>query len=230
MMAEDKPAGSGSEQQPELSFLEGGGSTADGAAIDVESGAVLPPTEGIWARATQFVKSVKQQKARTLKGMRPWREFAARSQFGVPPKSELWERVTVNLKYYYSNYLVLVLLLAVWTAISNLFFVICTMLTVAVYYYYRMVTRDGSPFVLRGKEVSSFQFHAGFTGASLLLFWLSGGSSVIFWLIVSVAATIGGHAALREPVDKMQLVAMALEDSTDAGLQDSFQAAFGSAV
>eukprot|EP00756_Hemistasia_phaeocysticola_P043941 Hpha_TRINITY_DN17526_c0_g1::TRINITY_DN17526_c0_g1_i1::g.92457::m.92457/K20359/RABAC1, PRAF1; PRA1 family protein 1 len=245
MMSEDGAAGEretgqfsgrAAEQPEELNFLEG---ASGGGGGEEGRDAGLPPDAagaggggGVVAKLKALGQWVSAQKTRTLKGVRPWREFAKKSEFSVPKKSEVWQRLTVNLKYYYSNYFLIVIVLAAWTAISNWFFVVCMALGVSVYYYYRTVTKDGSPFMCRGKEVSALQFNAGFAAASLFLFWLSGGSSVIFWLLVSVVGVIGGHGATREPVSQMDLVTLAIEESQDDGalMQDTFNRAFGSAV
>eukprot|EP01061_Rhynchopus_euleeides_P047744 TRINITY_DN9786_c0_g1_i2.p3 TRINITY_DN9786_c0_g1~~TRINITY_DN9786_c0_g1_i2.p3 ORF type:complete len:124 (+),score=36.85 TRINITY_DN9786_c0_g1_i2:515-886(+) len=88
--------------------------------------------------------------------------------------------------------------LAIWTAISNLYFVLAMAASVGGYYYYRTVTSDGSTFVFRGREVSPIQFYFSLTGFTLLMFWLTGGGSAMFWLVILSLLVVFGHAGARE--------------------------------
>jgi len=73
------------------------------------------------------------------------------------------------------------------------------------------------------------QFYAALAGSALFLFWASGGSSVVFWLIICAAGTLGGHAAFRHPVEETILAQNTIAEA--AGLADNtFSSAFGSEV
>eukprot|EP00756_Hemistasia_phaeocysticola_P001863 Hpha_TRINITY_DN1128_c0_g1::TRINITY_DN1128_c0_g1_i1::g.113150::m.113150/K20359/RABAC1, PRAF1; PRA1 family protein 1 len=223
----ENPFSFGNNTQPtaaeELVFID----TEAGAQGDGVAGPIAASQTGAAALVANTFAALKDFRSKTMRGMRPWSEFVNPKEFTVPQRSNIFNRLTINGKYYWSNYMCIVALLAVWTALSNLFFVASTVIMAVAYNLYKFQTKDGGPFVLMGREVTAIQFYAGLTASSLFLFWLSGGSSTIFWLIASTAGTIGGHAITREPVDALTLSRMALEgDAVD----ETFTSTFGSDV
>eukprot|EP01060_Flectonema_neradi_P021084 TRINITY_DN285_c3_g1_i1.p1 TRINITY_DN285_c3_g1~~TRINITY_DN285_c3_g1_i1.p1 ORF type:complete len:275 (+),score=52.47 TRINITY_DN285_c3_g1_i1:51-827(+) len=163
-----------------------------------ESTTTAATPAGLWAKVMSGVESVKVMRQSVTADMAPWSQFADRSKFSVPSKSEVFGRVRGNLKIYHSNYMMLLALLAVWTAISNLYFV-CSMITsFLMYYYYRMQTHEGGKFFFRGKEVSSMQFYGFLAAFTLFMFWLTGGGSTIFWMVASAGIVVIGHASARQ--------------------------------
>lgn len=205
----------------ELVFIDTDTAAQDGAA------APLSEQTGMAALATTSFQALREFRSKTLRGMRGWSEFGSPKEFSIPQRSEVFQRLASNGKYYWSNYMCIVAILAMWTALSNLFFVASTVIVAAAYNLYKFQTKDGSPFVIKGREITAIQFYAGLTASSLVLFWLSGGSSTIFWLMATTAITIGGHAATRQPVDALTLSRMALEgDAVD----ETFSSTFGASV
>eukprot|EP01062_Namystynia_karyoxenos_P077849 TRINITY_DN7927_c0_g1_i1.p1 TRINITY_DN7927_c0_g1~~TRINITY_DN7927_c0_g1_i1.p1 ORF type:complete len:282 (+),score=90.72 TRINITY_DN7927_c0_g1_i1:103-846(+) len=219
------PFGSGQE----LNFLDGA-EGASGAPGEDGGSLVTPASNGLLGHAAGIIATIRDLKGRTLRGMRAWTEFAQYKEFSVPKRGEIISRVTTNCSYYKSNYMCIIAILAAWTALANLFFVVSMALTVLAYYYYKHQTKDGQSLVVAGREIPSVQFYAGLTGTSLFLFWLSGGSSTMFWLLASTAVTIGGHAATREPVDQLTLARVALEEGPENSVDATFNTTFGHGV
>ena len=193
------------EQQPQpttegadsLSFMNVSGGDLNENTIN-EPGTIPTTPAGAWGRVMGGVESIKSLKQSLTADLAPWSQFADRTQFSVPSKSEIFGRIRGNLKVYHSNYLLLLSILAIWTAVSNLYFV-CSMVTsFLVYYYYKLQTHDGGKFFFRGKEVSQMQFYGFLTAVTLFMFWLTGGGSTIFWMLASAGIVVIGHASARQ--------------------------------
>eukprot|EP01065_Artemidia_motanka_P030549 TRINITY_DN3658_c0_g1_i1.p1 TRINITY_DN3658_c0_g1~~TRINITY_DN3658_c0_g1_i1.p1 ORF type:complete len:247 (+),score=104.90 TRINITY_DN3658_c0_g1_i1:80-820(+) len=225
--ADSNPFSFGGQPAEELAFIDSEQAHQEGGGA---ADATTAAQTGVIAMLYAARASVAEFRSSTLKGIRPWTEFGSPKDFNVPKRGDVMTRLTVNGRYYYSNYLCLVVALACWTALSNLFFVASMGLTIGAYYFYKFQTKDGGPLVVMGREVSSLQFYAALVGTALFCFWVTGGSSTIFWLIASVGVTIGGHATLREPVDAMTAARMMLEGNTEQSVDETFSSTFGTGV
>eukprot|EP00759_Apiculatamorpha_spiralis_P050936 PhF_6_TR499/c0_g1_i1/m.254/K20359/RABAC1, PRAF1; PRA1 family protein 1 len=152
---------------------------------------------------TQKVKDayekVKVFKDERLKGMRPWSEFFDRKKFSVPTKLEGVSRANKNIRHFYSNYLVVAFFVSLYVAITNLNFILSMVLCAALFWYYRTATANGEPLVIRGTEVTAPKAYFSLSALTLLLFWFTGGSSTIFWLVFGCGGVVFVHAAAREP-------------------------------
>eukprot|EP01063_Lacrimia_lanifica_P015930 TRINITY_DN22581_c0_g1_i1.p1 TRINITY_DN22581_c0_g1~~TRINITY_DN22581_c0_g1_i1.p1 ORF type:complete len:251 (+),score=80.68 TRINITY_DN22581_c0_g1_i1:59-811(+) len=136
----------------------------------------------------------------SYKGLRSWREFGDKSKFNAPTKMEAFSRAKINLVYFKSNYSVLILLLGVWTILSNLAFTISMCVTALAWKIYLGLSDNGKRSVILpgGRALSPLEGYSGLSLTTLLLFYITGGSSTIFWLIASAMIVILGHATMRE--------------------------------
>lgn len=153
-----------------------------------------------WIAKTRFhITKLRQYKDERLKTLRPWREFADRSQFSIPGKMEAFSRANKNVSYYYSNYVVLTAAISAYVLFTNFLFLTAMVLSSAVYYYVRMKADAGEPISIRGMELSAGQAYVALIASTLFLFVYTGGSSTIFWLVsLALLATLG-HAITRQP-------------------------------
>eukprot|EP00755_Sulcionema_specki_P017467 Sspe_Gene.64435::Locus_38097_Transcript_1_1_Confidence_1.000_Length_872::g.64435::m.64435/K20359/RABAC1, PRAF1; PRA1 family protein 1 len=159
-------------------------------------------TDSAWGKITIAYQQAQEFRMRVVQNMRPWGIVFDRSRYSVPSRSQVWGRVTTNVRYFHGNYMALLAVLTIWTAISNLVFVMAMMMSGLALWYYRVQTRDGATFIMRGREVSPVQFYSGLSAVTLFMFWLTGGGSTIFWLILSALILVVGHSACFE-VDEM---------------------------
>uniref|UniRef100_A0A7S1NDI7 PRA1 family protein n=1 Tax=Eutreptiella gymnastica TaxID=73025 RepID=A0A7S1NDI7_9EUGL len=140
-----------------------------------------------------WIKSWKDDK---LKSLRSWGEFFDAKKFSIPSKSEAFGRVTHNLGYFYSNYLIVAFLVAIYYLVTNILFMISIIVVSYAWYSYR--NRKG-PVHLGNTEVSGVQGYLGLTVGTLLLFYLTSASSTVFWLLTVAAFVCVVHAWAREP-------------------------------
>eukprot|EP00760_Papus_ankaliazontas_P031392 PhM_4_TR525/c0_g6_i1/m.102069/K20359/RABAC1, PRAF1; PRA1 family protein 1 len=151
-------------------------------------------------RVTSFVAAVRMFKDDRLRNLRPWGDFFDRNKMSVPTKTEGVSRVNRNVRHFYSNYLVVATCLSLYIAITNLNFVLSMLMCASLFWYYRMSTNDGqTSFMLRGQEVTPVTAYSSLSGLTLFLFYVTGGSSTIFWLLIATLGVVVTHAALREP-------------------------------
>eukprot|EP01064_Diplonema_japonicum_P022381 TRINITY_DN320_c0_g1_i1.p1 TRINITY_DN320_c0_g1~~TRINITY_DN320_c0_g1_i1.p1 ORF type:complete len:254 (+),score=43.22 TRINITY_DN320_c0_g1_i1:78-839(+) len=182
----------------ELAFVNISSTGAGDNATGEEPAAAIGEKVGMWARVVTGCASAKTFKESMTADLAPWSSFSDRKKFSVPSKTQIFGRVKNNLRIYHANYMMLLGALAIWTAISNLTFVLAMFSSVGLYYYYRMQTHDNATFVVNGREIHPTQFYLFLTGSTLFLFWLTGGGSTMFWMVASAAIVVFGHASFRE--------------------------------
>jgi len=155
-------------------------------------------TISLSSRIALFMGRMRMFKEEHQRGLRPWSGFFDKAKFSYPSKMEAVTRANKNLTFYYSNYILLAALVTIFIIINNLLFVITMALCAAAYGYYRASTSNGEPFFLRGSEITPMQAQGGLGAITLFLFWLTGGSGVIFWVITMSGGLVIGHAATHE--------------------------------
>lgn len=152
--------------------------------------------EGRFGRLSKFLGGLKGWKEDKLKSLRGWGEFFDHSKFSVPTKSEAFGRVTHNLSYFYSNYLVVAVLVAIYYLFTNILFMISIITVASAWYGYR---NRSAPVYLGNTEITPIQGYVGLSFGTLILFYLTSASSTVFWLFTVAAAVVVGHAWGREP-------------------------------
>jgi len=158
-----------------------------------------PSDPSFFGRVMHFVSYMKAYKDERFSTLKPWSDFFDRKKFSVPGKLEAFSRVNKNVAFFYSNYVVVAFLSSLYVLITNFAFMMSMGLAAAVYFFLRMKSSANEPVVIFGREVSLYQSYAGLIGFTVVSFFLTGGSSTVFWLIMSSLGTVAIHAALREP-------------------------------
>lgn len=139
--------------------------------------------------------------------VKPWGEFFDRSSFCSPQgANETINRLNRNISHFYSNYVLLSLVCSFYIFFINPAFTVCLMLILFSY----MLIRTSAA-VMAAKEGSDGRLHLGcysFHPQQLYLillvvgaatFYLTGGSSVVFWLLCTSIGVTALHAAMRRP-------------------------------
>lgn len=142
------------------------------------------------------IRAYKDERFKTLK---PWGDFFDRNKFSVPGKMEAFSRANKNLSHFYSNYVIVATISSLYVLVINPSFLISMFVVMAMYYYLRMKSAANEPLVLFGKEVSLTQGWMVLILFGVISFYFTGGSSTIFWLVLSSLGTVMGHAVFREP-------------------------------
>jgi hypothetical protein len=70
-----------------------------------------------------------------------------------------------------------------------------------VYYWFRLKADAKEPIMVLGREYSPTQAYAGLLISTLLLFYMTNGSSTVFWLVTWALVIVAGHAATRMPIE-----------------------------
>ena len=161
----------------------------------------LDPDAGFFTKVGHYYTKWRLYKDDKLRTLRPWSEFVDRSQFSVPSKLEAFARISRNYSHFHSNYVVVVAILSTYILITNSTFMIAMLMCAAAYYWFKLKADAKEPITLLGREYSPTQAYAGLVVATLLLFYLTNGSSTVFWLVFWGLIIVAGHAAMRKPVD-----------------------------
>lgn len=148
-----------------------------------------------------------------LSTVRPWGEFFDRDFFCKPAGTgDAIQRITKNGSYFYPNYVIVSFVCSSYILLVNLAFSICAMMAFLTFFYVR--NRVVAMANTEGSDGLVYFFSHGFTPSQVYVFliifgvvsfYLTGGSSVIFWLFLSSVGVSSIHAIFRRP---------AIEDST----------------
>jgi hypothetical protein len=154
---------------------------------------------GFTGRVMQYVHSVRQYKDERFATLKPWREFFDRTKFSPPGKMEAFSRANRNVAYFYSNYVIVAFCSSLYVLITNPQFMVCMSLALAAYLYMRMKVNINEPVVVFGRPLSNMQAFSLLGIFTLISFYMTGGSSTVFWLVLSSLGTVLCHATFREP-------------------------------
>lgn len=158
-----------------------------------------PVPASLFGKVGYYYHSLKTYKDERFKTMKPWGEFFDRTKFSAPGKVEAFSRANKNVSYFYSNYVVVATISSLYVLLINPSFLLCLFASGLLYAFLRAKTNANEPIVLVGKEISYTQAWAFLIVFSLLSFYVTGGSSTVFWLVLSSLGTVLGHAMFREP-------------------------------
>lgn len=145
------------------------------------------------------LKAYKDERFKTLK---PWGEFFDRSKFSAPGKMEAFSRANKNISHFYSNYVILATISSLYVLLINPSFLMCLFVSLGLYYYLRLKTNANEPLIVLGKDISYTQAWASLIVFTILSFYFTGGSSTVFWLVLSSLGTVLSHAMFREPASE----------------------------
>lgn len=188
-----------------LSFLNASSATGSTAVpFTAEDPMALPPLDpnaGFFTKTQHYYTRWKLYKDEKFRALRPWSEFLDRSQFSVPSKLEAFARISRNYGYFHSNYVVVVALMSTYILVTNSVFMLAMLMCLAAYYWFKMKAEAKEPITIFGREYTPTQAYAGLFISTLLLFYMTNGSSTVFWLVTSALFVVAGHAATRRPVE-----------------------------
>ena len=162
---------------------------------------VLEPEASLLQRGAFYIQLAKYYREQKLKSLRPWKEFADREEFSIPGKLEALSRVSDNIQYFNANYWFLVSLMSVYILITNIWFMVGMSLCGATYYWVKMKAQAKEPIMIGAStELTTTQSYFGLFLLSLFTFYITDGSSTVFWLVTCAAVVVLGHATCRKPI------------------------------
>lgn len=119
------------------------------------------------------------------------RHFSKPSDF-----SEVQQRVSYNLGYYQSNYILIILLLSVYALLTNSMLMIVVGLVLGGLFVIKKL--DGQDLITPFGTYTTSQLYTGLMIVAVPLGFLASPISTMMWLIGSSCACVFSHAALME--------------------------------
>ncbi|KAG5469778.1 hypothetical protein CUR178_01917 [Leishmania enriettii] len=164
------------------------------------------------AKVQQLYHVSRQHVVRNFTALRPWSEFFDTTFFCSPSGvTDSVNRLNRNLPYFYANYLVLSLVCSSYILLINLPFAMYAVTLVIWYLFIRSRSVMVAALAAQGaseEEQMVYIVNRPFTISQLYLmllifgvvgFYLTSGSSVIFWLLLTSLGVSVGHASMRRP-------------------------------
>ena len=189
-----------------VSAVDGTVGATDAAPFDPENpestvtAPVLPDDASVIQRATYYFALARYHKDRKLATLRPWKEFGDRAEFSIPGKLEALSRISDNVQYFNSNYAVLVSVMSLYILITNLWFMVGMSLCGACYYWVKLKVAAKEPIQIGSTVMTATQSYFALLIFSLFTFYITDGSSTVFWLVTSAGAIVLGHATCRKTI------------------------------
>jgi len=132
-----------------------------------------------------------------LQGFQPLSLFFKKERFALPKRNELSQRVRANLKYFQTNYLLLFGLLTILCSLTNLRFMVVSVVLGCGWLYFLRWRRQPLRF---GKfEITKRMIFITLAIATFIVVYLAGIFMVLFWLLAISSVVILAHAALYIP-------------------------------
>ncbi|KAH9578292.1 Prenylated rab acceptor PRA1 [Trypanosoma melophagium] len=192
----------------EMAFVDGAedasAATASLKGTDEPFPATVVPTT-FMGKVQYYYTCTVDGTRRQLALVRPWKDFFDRQSFSSPAGlSDSLSRLNRNINYYYHNYIIMALVGSSYVLLLNPSFSLCLFITVMMWWYVSTkrsaaAATNSNHFTLANREITFSQayiFILLFGGVS---FFLSNGSSVVFWLVLSSLGIVVAHAVLRKP-------------------------------
>lgn len=173
---------------------------------------IVSSEEPILAKTQQVYSVTRQHLQRNFSALRPWSEFFDTTFFHSPGGvTDVVNRLNRNLPYFYANYLVLSLVCSSYILLINLPFSIYAVMMVVFYLFVRNRATAAAVLAAQGaseEEQRVYVASYGFSVSQLYLalivfgvvgFYLTSGSSAIFWLLLTSLGISAAHAGMRRP-------------------------------
>lgn len=110
--------------------------------------------------------------------------------------SEIQQRVSYNLGYYQSNYILIILILSIYALITNSLLMIVLVIVLGGLFIIKKL--DGGELVTPFGVFTTSQLYTGLMIVSIPLGFLASPISTMMWLIGSSCACVFTHASLME--------------------------------
>ncbi|OBZ89266.1 Prenylated Rab acceptor protein 1 [Choanephora cucurbitarum] len=147
-------------------------------------------------RYLNYLKKFKQER---LSDIRPLSDFFDRNRFKLTSSFELVsQRWSYNLQYFSSNYLLIMLCLAMYAVLTNWFLLFTMAFIYGGFHMILKLSQSGS-LTIGGRVMSMPTVYTTYALGSFLLLLVSGATHTLFWIIGAGALIILCHAAVLEP-------------------------------
>lgn len=130
--------------------------------------------------------------------VRPWADMFDLSQFVAPKPNEVSSRIENNVQYYKTNYFCIFLFLIGAFSLSHPFFLLTLLISGALAFALFSIKNLS----FQGKNLGPVEKLGITVIATLILMWLTGSASYVFYTLVFTGAIVGGHCYMRKPTLK----------------------------
>ncbi|AXA51901.1 PRA1 family protein 1 [Malassezia restricta] len=148
--------------------------------------------------AQQVSETLKNFRENKLSTVRPVREFFDYHRISVPrDTNEAIQRITYNTRHFSGNYSLVIILLAIYSLLSDPLLLIALFILVGGFAAINRFAPE--PMQVGNHLVTQKSLYAILVVVVLVLLWFAQPFALIFWLVGSSALLILGHAAFIEP-------------------------------
>lgn len=168
---------------------------------------ILSSDDGVTQKISQVYTVSRVRLQHQFASVQPWGEFLDWNFFAAPQgTTDVINRLNRNISHFYSNYIILSLACSSYVLFINLFFSLCVFAIAFTYFYVRNrslamsedAASDGLIYI-GATGMSPMQLYLGMLIFGAVTFYLTSGSSVVFWLVLTSIGVTCGHAAMRRP-------------------------------
>ncbi|KAI9365471.1 PRA1 family protein-domain-containing protein [Zopfochytrium polystomum] len=170
-------------------------SSQDGVAATLVR--YLPVDAATW-------ENIQAQGKTKLETLKPAREFFDKNRFSVPRDfNEFSGRLSANLRYFQSNYILLGLVAVLYSLITNLWLLFAVAFVIVGVRFISTMPPEGPVSFLNGKLViTSSQAWMALACISVLLLWFTSAGTTIFWIASVVVMAVAFHAGfMQKPLE-----------------------------
>ncbi|KAG9299937.1 hypothetical protein G9A89_009665 [Geosiphon pyriformis] len=133
-----------------------------------------------------------------LGNLRPVGEFFDKNRLSKPNGiAAITQRLSYNLTYFQSNYILIVMGLLIYCLITNLYLLFTIIFLMFGLSFITKLPPD-EPLVFQHYVITQKQLYTAFFGIAIILLWISSAGSAIFWIVGASATLVVGHACLLE--------------------------------
>lgn len=135
----------------------------------------------------------------SLNYIRPWQnEFFNKEQFSRPDNfSDVQKRIANNLKYFCSNYMIVLMILLAFSLLSNIMLIIVAGISAVVLYFIKGLS-DDYQIVIAGRPFTKGDVRVAWFIGTIILLWCFSVGTVLLGLIGTGTLVVGLHASFHE--------------------------------
>ncbi|KAI9366034.1 prenylated rab acceptor PRA1 [Zopfochytrium polystomum] len=135
-----------------------------------------------------------------LASLKPAREFFDRNRVSIPRNfGEFSVRLSANLRYFQSNYILLGLIAVLYSLITNLWLLFVVGYVIFGVHFISKLPPEGPVSLFNGKVViTSSQAWLALSISAFVLLFFTSASSTIFWIASVVIGVVALHAGFME--------------------------------
>eukprot|EP01103_Thecamoeba_quadrilineata_P004084 TRINITY_DN13815_c0_g1_i1.p1 TRINITY_DN13815_c0_g1~~TRINITY_DN13815_c0_g1_i1.p1 ORF type:complete len:179 (-),score=19.95 TRINITY_DN13815_c0_g1_i1:99-635(-) len=141
-----------------------------------------------------------------LKKLRPWPEFIDKSRISFPPITGIHTRVSTNLLSYQSNYIIIFVILVIYSIVVNPWLLFGGVFLGFLYSYLFFVRID--PIAFGSVEVGDREKRLILLLGTVLFCIVGSFSSALFWAIGATVTVVGLHAVFMAPPEDNPFVGL----------------------